>query len=252
MSRRRELPLFLAVAAAALLTACGSPTSPDGVDLSDSQPLEGGSTLVFQNATSIADQRAKIEQIVHETLAQVRSLMPLDGFTLIAGVGTANVIPEIGIGGRADAGTVWMAFDPSSAAWPASLDTELAPLLAHEMHHVVRSRTAGYGDTLLEAMISEGLADQFAIELTGISPPLWSVALTPQELATWSANARPEWHSTSYNHAGWFFGTAPPIPRWAGYSIGFELTRQFLDANPGRLPSGLFAEPATSFIPPDS
>ncbi|HJO04009.1 MAG TPA: hypothetical protein QGG47_08540 [Acidobacteriota bacterium] len=47
---------------------------------------------------------------------------------------------------------------------------------------------------------------------------------------------------------GWFFGTAPPIPNWAGYSIGFAMTSTFLAADLSRSASGLYDEPASSFI----
>jgi uncharacterized protein YjaZ len=187
---------------------------------------------------------------VKETLAAVRPLVPLDRITIVIRAGVELAIPEIGIGGRSDTGTVRVDVNPSFPGLAESLDRELFPLLAHEMHHVARLRVVGFPSNLLEAMVLEGLADQFSIEVAGVDPPLWASALSPEELVTWTARARTEWLASSYNHSAWFFGTAPPIPRWAGYSIGFELTRQFLAANPSRRPSDLVAEPATSFVPP--
>jgi len=219
------------------------------LDVSAAIALEGGSTLVFEDGGRLDGQRARIEQVVRETIAAVRPLLPLDRITVLIRAGTADVIPELGIGGRADGGTVRVTFDPSSPALARSLDEELFPLLAHEMHHVARSRTVGYGSDLLGAMISEGLADRFSIEVAEIDPPLWSVALSAEEIETWSVRAQSEWFNTRYDHSAWFFGVSPPIPRWAGYTIGFELTGAFLDENPSLRASGLFAEPATSFIP---
>jgi uncharacterized protein YjaZ len=231
--------------------ACGSPTAPDrDLDLSDAVSLQGGSVLVFHNAASIAGQRATIERSVREALAAVRQRLQVDGVTIIVSAGTSDVIPEIGMGGRADGGTVRLTFDPTSSVLPAALETELFPLLAHELHHVARSRSIGYGNTLLEAMVSEGLADQFAVEVAAVDPPIWSAALDDEEVATWLARAREQWLQPGYDHDAWFFGTAPPIPRWAGYAIGFELTRRFLDRNLSRSASDLYDEPATSFIPP--
>ncbi len=137
--------------------------------------------------------------------------------------------------------------NPNSARIPDSIPTELFPLLAHEMHHVARIRSVGYGTNLLEAMVSEGLADQFAIEVAGIDPPMWSMALSEEELEVWSARAKEEWYNTAYSHDAWFFGGGS-IPRWAGYSIGFAMTGDFLSANPERKPSQLFSQPASSFI----
>jgi len=216
-------------------------------------PLAGSSALVFSDAAAIAPYRPRIEQIVRDTVTSARALIPLDGITVIVGTGAslANVIPEIGFGGRADGGTVHLAFDPESPVLAANLDTELFPLLAHELHHVARMRAVGYGDNLLGAMVSEGLADQFAIELAGVDPPIWSTALTSQQIATWSTTAQQQWLNANYDHASWFFGNGE-IPRWTGYTLGFELTSAYLERNPGRRASDLANEPATSFISPSA
>jgi hypothetical protein len=237
---------------AALLaaSACSGPSSSsDTADVSSGIPLAGGSTLVFQDGGQLVAQRGTIEQIVKDTLEVVRSSIPLDGVTILVAAGNANLIPEIGFGGRSDAGTIWMTFDPSSPLMARSLESELFPLLAHEMHHVARFRTAGNSRNLLEAMVTEGLADRFSVEVAGIDPPLWSSALEGDSLEMWSQRARDEWFNGSYNHDAWFFGAAPPIPRWAGYTIGFDIVGEFLGANPSRRPSDLYAEPGNSFIP---
>jgi uncharacterized protein YjaZ len=57
------------------------------------------------------------------------------------------------------------------------------------------------------------------------------------------------WNEPSYDHNAWFFGTDPDIPRWAGYAIGFELVKNYLSKHPGTLPSTLWNEPATAFMP---
>jgi uncharacterized protein YjaZ len=117
------------------------------------------------------------------------------------------------------------------------------------MHHVMRFRTAGFDSNLLGAMVTEGLADQFAIEVAGIDPPIWATALDPEELTIWSERARAQWLDSPYNHDAWFFGTGGEIPRWAGYSIGFELTRVYLLANPDRRPSQLYGFAPSAFVP---
>lgn len=101
-------------------------------------------------------------------------------------------------------------------------------------------------------MISEGLADQFAVEVAGTEPAMWATALSGDALATWTDRSRDEWFNSDYNHNALFFGASASIPRRAGYSIGFELTRKYLQAHLARRPSNLFAEPASSFLPPDA
>lgn len=234
-----------------LVSACTSPTQPEtDLDPGAGVALPGGSTLLFQDGGRLAAQRPPIEEVVRETLARVRPLLPVDGVTIFVQAGNAStsVIPEIGIGGRADRGAVRLTFDPESPFLAASIEAELSPMLAHELHHVARIRAIGYGNHLLGAMISEGLADQFAVEAAGIDPPLWSTALDSGQLATWTSRAREQWFDAGYDHSAWFFGTGE-IPRWAGYTIGFRMTGEFLAAAPSRRASTSYAEPASSFVP---
>jgi uncharacterized protein YjaZ len=232
---------------------CSTPSSPrSSGSNARALSLEGGASLVFEDGGALDVHRDAIETIVRETVSAVRALLPssTSGLTIRVVSGTSSVIPEIGMGGfTTSTDEIQLTFQPGSAVLSAALPTELFPLLAHEMHHVARFRAIGHNDNLLGAMVSEGLADQFAIEVAGIGPPIWSTALTDAELATWSAIAREHWFDNPWNHDAWFFGADPNIPRWAGYSIGFDLTRSFLRAHPGRLPSELHGEPATSFIP---
>lgn len=247
--RAHRAAVLAAVALLVLPTpACDSPTSANDA-AEETVALPGGSTLVFEGAAAIAAFRPRIEQVVRETLDAARSVIPVERITIIVGTGTANAIPEIGFGGRADGGTVFLGFDPDFAALATTIDADLFPLLAHELHHVARIRAVGYGDNLLGAMVSEGLADHFSIELAGVDPPIWATALSPQQLVTWSSNAQQQWFDGNFDHAGWFFGNGT-IPRWTGYTVGFELTGAYLAAHPGRRASDLIAEPATSFIPP--
>jgi uncharacterized protein YjaZ len=230
--------------------ACSSPSGPDSpAEGSPAVALEGGSTLVFADGGRLDAERDALTRVVRDTVVAVRRLMDVNGVTIRVEAGTRFVIPEIGLGGRTNGtGEVVMVVDPESPKWPASLSTGLFPLLAHELHHVMRFRTAGFNSHLLDSMVTEGLADQFAIEVAGIAPPMWSIALSPEELEVWSERARAEWYNSSYDHDAWFFGEGV-IPRWAGYSIGFELTRAYLETNRGRPPSRLIGVPSSEFVP---
>jgi uncharacterized protein YjaZ len=249
---------LLPLAGAAFLSALGCST-PSGPNDSASKPspavaLEGGASLLFEDGGALDVHRDAIERIVKDTVSAVRALLPTStgGVTIRVLTGTSSVIPEIGMGGfTASTNEIQLTFDPGSTVLPGALPTELFPLLAHELHHVARFRAIGYNASLLDAMVTEGLADQFSIEVAGIAPPIWSTALSDADLAAWSGIAREHWYDNPWNHDAWFFGADPSIPRWAGYSIGFDLTRAFLRAHPDRLPSQLSGEPAGSFIPTD-
>jgi hypothetical protein len=139
-------------------------------------------------------------------------------------------IGVIGIGAYTDprSGYVHVTYTSAFPRLRKSLETLLAPAVAHELHHSSRIRTnPGYGTTLGEAMVSEGLADHFAEELYPHTAQPWDHALTKaQERELWKL-ARSELSSTTYDHGAWFFGTSS-MPAWAGYTFGYEMVGRYL------------------------
>ena len=86
----------------------------------------------------------------------------------------------------------------------------------------------GYGSTLLETLVSEGLALHFEAEARG-TPPLYA-RIDADLQALWE-QAQPELHAP-HDHSLWFFGTAHR-PRWAGYALGYELVLRYLQQQGG-------------------
>jgi hypothetical protein len=243
--------LCVAILAIALFAAsCSDATAPERCRRDASIELGEGSCLEFDDDDQLRDRRALIEQIVRETFDVVSPLIGVADVAIEIGTDAASIIPEIGLGGRAN-GTdvVRIAIDPLHPSLDASLNTALLPLLAHELHHIARHREYGFSSNLFEAMVLEGLADHFSIEVAGIDPPIWALALRPSELDNWIGQADAVWLNAGYDHDKWFFGSNPPPPRWAGYSIGFELVRRYLMDHPSARPSTLTGEPSSSFAP---
>ena len=53
-----------------------------------------------------------------------------------------------------------------------------------------------------------------------------------------------------YDHSLWFYGTSPKkVVRWAGYSLGYELVRAYIDAHPDFDLTKDFAVDAALFAP---
>ncbi len=233
------------------LLSCSSETESNFQDTSSGSTIEigFGSILLFEETNELNKVKEDIERIAKETISLVNEKMSIDNLEIKVNSSTTNVIPEIGIGGfNPNGNEVLIYIDPDFSDLEQSIATELAPMLAHEMHHAKRQRTIGYGATLLEAVVSEGLADCFSIEVMGIDPPMWSVALTGNELDNWVDKASDVWTNNTYDHGNWFFGNNPDIPRWTGYSIGFKLVKEYISGSPEQNASNLFDEPASSFV----
>ena len=157
-----------------------------------------------------------------------------------------SAIPETGVGGSAPtAHLLYIYVDPEFTDLDKTLDFEIRSTLAHELHHCARWANIGYGSTLLEAIVSEGLADHFDIEINGGVPKLWDTAIQREGLETLLEMAKLEFTNSDYDHAAWFYGSAK-IPRWAGYSLGFKLVGDYMQKTQKKA-SELVSEPASSF-----
>lgn len=139
--------------------------------------------------------------------------------------------------------------DPAYAETAQLLPERLTHLAAHELHHAKSWRGPGYGQTLHEAMVSEGLADHFAIELLGVPAPPWSDALPRAETAHYLELAQPAFDSVKYGHPRWLFGAGPDLPRWASYTLGFRLVESHQAAHGGASVAKLVNMRASAFRP---
>lgn len=109
------------------------------------------------------------------------------------------------------------------------IQKRLPATIYHEMNHLKRWSTVGYGHTLLEEIISEGLAcsfehkmwqtDQVPFYLEDEKNILKMLVLVKKQLAK---------KDQRFSHADWFFGTNPKIPKWLGYKLGFYIVEKAL------------------------
>ena len=143
-----------------------------------------------------------------------------------------------------------VSLDPAHARFGEALEQHLPRTLAHELHHCARWRGPGYGRTLGEALVSEGLADRFDLEVhPGAEPYHWARALDPRGLREVWELARPALWDEQYDHAYWFFNSSAAGPPFhAGYALGFHLIGTYLSADPGRRPSELTDTPAREIL----
>ncbi|KKQ29781.1 MAG: hypothetical protein US48_C0038G0010 [Candidatus Levybacteria bacterium GW2011_GWA2_37_36] len=193
----------------------------------------------------------EIKKIFDEAVVKVVKKIPLSKVDVVVSEYAEGVIPELGVGGNA--------YDPNvvsiylNSKFPnfveKTLKEELKRIIPHELSHSVRSQAIGYGETLLNAMISEGLADHFDIEINHKGPHLWDVVLNANQIREMMEKAKKEYNNKNYNHYEWFFGSKEKnIPRWTGYALGFNLVAEYLKKNPDRKVSQLYNLAAEEFI----
>lgn len=196
----------------------------------------------------------EIERQVRDVMARVQALIPAEGMTLHVKVSDAStgrsIIPELGIGGH-PMGTdeVWMYVQPEN---PHFRPEHVAWGLPHEIHHAIRLRRVAWPFPLLEAFVMEGLADHFQREVTGREPGPWTRALSDEQAKQCLARVRPilllkvESYAefTQKYQDPWLMGRSDgePIPRWAGYTLGWRIVEDYLRAHPEAKASSLVFE----------
>ncbi|WLH10596.1 DUF2268 domain-containing putative Zn-dependent protease [Pseudomonas hefeiensis] len=161
----------------------------------------------------------------YETLAR---LMPPPRLDVLIQRLPGETIPEMGLVGRAYRSSMFsMTLDPDNPNFLSSLRTgALRRHVIHEVHHCLRMGGPGYGWTLGEALVSEGLAGQFVRHLLGSDPEPWECAIEFADLSN-SPVGLQGLESRYYDHNEWFFGFGDK-PRWLGYSLGYQMAGRWL------------------------
>lgn len=165
-----------------------------------------------------------------DTYEKAKRLMPIPSLDVVVKAGKF-VIPEKGHAGFCpEAGVVYITVDPENPAFCKNDAHSIERMFAHELHHAARWAGPGYGSTLGEALVSEGLAGHFSLELFGGEPELWE-SLKSDIIQSYGSQLHDSWHRTDYDHNAWFFGTGD-LPGWLGYTAGFNLISRYLAAYP--------------------
>lgn len=203
----------------------------------------------YLNARGALDPfQSKIDSALSAVARRAAAVCDLPALDIAVQPVAGRVIPELGFVGYVPGpGVMTMTIDPDNPNLPDHLDQTLERMIAHELHHVLRFESVGYGSTLFEALVSEGLAGHFSKELYGNTAEPWERAVSRPDLPPYATKAL-EWADRSdYDHAAWFFGSAA-LPRWVGYTIGYEVISDFLSENRSSKPSKLADTEASQFM----
>ena len=205
----------------------------------------------------ILNANGKLSQLQHviqksskSAIAHVIKSIPIDNVDIVFYESVQRIIEHLGFGGHAvTKNTIFIPINPSFLNLEMSFKENLSRTIAHELYHCLRNFTAEGKHTLLEALVNEGLADHFGIEITGKEPEKWDTALTKVQFKKLYKQAEKEFDNSTYNHWAWFFGSQKEgIPRWSGYTIGFAIVGDYLKKHPDQKPSNLYKAEAKEFI----
>lgn len=182
---------------------------------------------------ALAPWRGQILSEIEATRAALTKLVTAPALAVELRHAPGRVIPEIGMAGYCSGATHFLlTFDSTNPQFAPSLtDGTLRRQVVHEVHHCLRNAGPGYGQSLGEALVSEGLAGQFVNRLYGTPPEPWEKAVAPREAWRFLPDDKTlSW--PMYDHNAWFFGTGE-YPRWLGYTLGYLLAGRWRAVHPG-------------------
>jgi uncharacterized protein YjaZ len=131
-----------------------------------------------------------------------------------------SVIKEHGISGYAPGpNNIYVSVDPK---FKDITEENMILTILHEAHHCMRWRKPGYGKTLGQAMISEGLATLYEEEHSGKVPIYAQAKIEPKDIDL----AIKELDNDKYDHHKWFFGD-DMVAHWFGYGYGYKLAKAY-------------------------
>lgn len=174
--------------------------------------------------------KAKIIELISKSEKMLTSQMNFASLTTDLVIKSGKfVVPEVGIGAYCvNQYEIQMTLDIDNPSLLNSFDESFMATLAHETHHACRESTIGFGNSLLDSMILEGLACHFEVEL-GYKTPVYVEHLTQESRQFFINKAKLEWLNDKYNHNDWFFGNQEKnIPKWIGYDLGYYLVGLYL------------------------
>jgi uncharacterized protein YjaZ len=172
----------------------------------------------------------RIEHAFVRSVALVERFIPVGDVDVIVYNDAEYVVPELGVSGFCTSPRrLYIPLDINHAELGEKFEGRFQAFLAHELHHCARRSIRGYADTLLQALVTEGLACCFEAELPSGSVPMYATRVSGASLDRIWQKASLELELPIRTWGDWFFGErAPEIPNHAGYSLGYDIVSKWL------------------------
>ena len=128
------------------------------------------------------------------------------------------------------------------------INVQLPAVIAHEIHHAVRASSGVECKTLLQNIISEGLACHFETNFNGDELPSLFDEIQKQDWMLLYERMQPELDSQEFSYPIYFCGEdETKFANHAGYWVGFNLVSQYININ-GGCAAALVSTPAEEIV----
>lgn len=210
-------------------------------------------------------QAAAPRRIVEEAISSASRILPRPDLSsrvlIFPGDGESRVLARQmhGVLGFSLGAQAMMVF-----LWPVDGWRDwLTYTVVHEYAHLVRNLLFPRGvsggrlvymktqqpETLLDAMVAEGVADSFAMSICPDMRPRWTQALdADQQRRMWPRVQRRLGVADMAEIRRMLFGDNDRVPPWTGYTFGYRIVASYLESNPDTLPAQLVSVSGRTII----
>jgi hypothetical protein len=204
------------------------------------QVANGRFTVTFSSAALQAARAAGINlpAVVSHALGRITALLPGPHTTITVGLAPpGTVIPQTGTAGMTNVtdepGQVTVSFSSTQqASLGRAVEFWLPRTLSHEVDHSVRVLAGpGFGNTLLTQIISEGISSVLDEAAFPGPPNPWDRSISPSQECTLWNTAQPDLGDAGMYDL-WMFGSPGVIPHWTGFTIGYDIVKDYRDRHP--------------------
>ncbi|MBU2893717.1 DUF2268 domain-containing protein [Colwellia sp. D2M02] len=110
------------------------------------------------------------------------------------------------------------------------INNELTSVIAHELHHVIRTSFGVQEKSLLQVLVSEGLACHFETKFSDDATSKFFADIKKYEWRNLYSKMQANLESTDFNYPVYFGGKdMAKFPNRAGYWVGFNLISEYID-----------------------
>lgn len=195
--------------------------------------------LYFHITKSIKKSK-EIKSLIKTAAQNMSGVFPLKDIDVVVVSGKT----PLGVTGNSLYKNTVMLIVDQKYSW-GKIKKNIQPTFYHELHHLARIKTVGYGKTLEEAIITEGLGIAMEEEMGG-NISMWNKFKNQKEFLFVYSTFQKKKENQKYNHDQWFFGEKK-FPNWAGYKLGYILVSLYCKKTNVK-PSRLFNIPAKDIL----
>lgn len=163
---------------------------------------------------------SQIKILIEEAAKKVGRFFPVDSIDIIFVSGKTPLV----VTGNSFYDNTLMFIIDQSFDWK-EIKKNIQPTFYHEIQHLARIKTVGYGNTLEEAIVTEGLAIAIEEEMGGTITQ-WKKFKNKKEFYKVYNRFVKERKNKSYDHENWFFG-GDKMPKCSGYKLGYIMVSKY-------------------------